>query len=367
MYLAPYNVAQIPTRYRPLWLRTENINAICNFIFQLKVDYAIRQLTAIPVPIEMVDFTWEQLVGSPPLEFSDYHVAQPIITLNPNVKEDLKFRVYMDKGKKTEMSADLWIYRTPTDFLETSFERDKVNYLNGLRVKGTNYNNASVNLNQYLPTDTNIDFAYLDSTNKINYNYNNDNINRYAVKFSFDYDLLSRQGTLINSIEIYDSASDLLVARTLSDVALIPLEVRNYYYVIVVDAFITHPKINNKRYRVYSNKVFPTLYTDYTQRNLVLLGFSDDFNGHTPIHSYIKKSVGSVLNIVSIYPAQLRFLDRLANTNISTSSKSVLTSQEYSVILLDVYNVNAINEVKGSAVTATIHNIERFSGITIGG
>lgn len=366
MYLAPYNVAQIPTRYRPLWLRTENINAICSFIFQLKVDYAIRQLTAIPVPIEEIDFTWEQLEGSPPLEVSDWNVAQPIVTLNPELKDDLKFRVYMDKGKKTEMSADLWIYRTPTEFSHTRIELDMVEYDLPLKVKSGEYS-VKPALKPYLPNEIELDYGYEIAPGVLADNYSFDEINVYTAHFNYG-GIYDTTRSVVNYIDIFDASTGNLVSRSSDPNNVnIPLTVKVFYYAINVTLFKNHGRFKPINEVIYGSKVISTLFREYTSGNAQYYGVTDNLNriGISTASEYYM--LGSIRN--TSYPVSMSYFAKLNKISILLDT----TSRGISKRLLKNKQETPNNEklaVMGIPTTSLIkskNTIVRYNGITIGG
>ena len=242
-------------KYLPLWLRGEDVHSICSLSFQLKIDYAVKQLTALPVTESDIRFTWVQISGAEPLEFSDYHAAQPFVVLNPNVTEDMHFKVYIDKGESTQLSSDVWIYRTPTEKTLQYVEN-----INGNRVQGLSVNTREVN-----SVPSNISALFPKNVQVIENLRNGLALTEEDI-LSFDVVAERLQpisnliGLKVLRFEVYDTETDGLVGLSTKDtmVATIPKSVATFYLKIQISVYNNFEGIAPKIYTITSNKVYTT-------------------------------------------------------------------------------------------------------------
>lgn len=151
MFGANYVIPLEPRRYIPLFIDTSSITSLCGLLVSVKADYGIQRLSGVPLRESDVSIQWEQLEGPPPLEIKGDRTPTLELMLDPEDAADLKWRVWLDKGKVNAKYSDAWVRRTPIDVAYYSQSEDLVNPL--INSSGSNVNLGSSTL---VPTVTGI-------------------------------------------------------------------------------------------------------------------------------------------------------------------------------------------------------------------
>lgn len=269
MHNAVFHKYNKQRKYLPLWLRAEDVHSICSLSFQLRIDYAVKQLTSIPVTESDIRFTWVQISGVEPLEFSDYHAAEPFIVLNPDVVEDMLFKVYIDKDESTELVADVWIYRTPTEKTLQYVEKIVTSTPQGLTVNNNPAESIPSVIKNLFPDDVSISENLRNGEALVQ-----EDIVSFTVIAERKEPASTNIGAEILSFEVYDTVTDGLIGLNTTGelAAVIPKEVSTVYLKIKLSVYNNISGAVPKIYTITSKKVYstPVRYFNDTENALRL-------------------------------------------------------------------------------------------------
>lgn len=365
MHGAAFHKYNKQRKYLPLWLRGEDVHSICSLTLQLKIDYAVKRLTVLPVEESDIRFTWVQVSGAPPLEFSDYHAAQPFIVLNPEITEDLHFKVYIDKDEPTELVSDVWVYRTPTEKTLQYVEQIKGGRVQGLTVDTENPDSVPSNIKALFPQEVSVI----------------ENL-RNGVALTQD-DILSFQviasrvepssrliGLEVLSFQVYDVETGGLVGlnRNGELTAVIPKDISTFYLKIEISVYNGIGNLNPRIYTITSNKVYSTPIRNF-ETNLGLIRLYAQEGTETTISGYYKGTYGEFSKTVSL-PANLSMFEQPSRMKMDNGiGGSNVTSKKLKprgISTEETLSPNSTDLILEQNVRLNRHII-RYNGITIGG
>ena len=365
MHGAGYHKYSKQRKYLPLWLRAEDANSICSLAFQLKIDYAVQQLTALPVSEEDVRFTWVQISGAEPLEFSDWHAAQPYIVLNPDVTTDSHFKVYIDKGEATELVSDLWIYRTPTEKTLQYVEQIKTSAVQSLRLPYDTGNHAPSNIQALFPSK-----IYAIENIKSGTVTTADDIVSYQVIGERNEPASSLIGMKVEGFKVFEAETGSLVGfNTNGELsAVIPRFVSTFYVQVDISVYNGITNATPRNYTITSEKVYSTpLRKLEGNEKLINLYASEKVyidsaatNQVTSLNYGIRLNLPQTINMF-IKPSNITYSSFITN---KTSNKRTLTQVD--VLLNEFTSTVDVESVLTKEISVN-RNITRYNGITIGG
>lgn len=351
--------------YLPLWLRGENAHSICSLSFQLSIDYAVKQLTTVPVTEDDIRFTWVQVSGAEPLEFSDYHTPRPFIILNPDVNEDLHFKVYIDKDEATELVTDVWVYRTPTEQTLQYIDSLNAARTQGLSVELEPANSTPANIRRLLPEEVTI----IENLKNSQANTQEDVLS-FKVLADRVEPTSSLLGAKIIRFEAYETETGGLVGLS-TDGSLeltLPKYVSTFYLKAVVSIYNGFENVTPKTYTITSDKVYSTPVRNFEMNLQIIRLYAQEGSNNTSFDGY-NSSAGTISKKISL-PSTVSIIESISPiekavpSNVGKTVKKHLTAKNVlgEEELSDFNTATIINQ----DVKLTRHII-RYNGITIGG
>lgn len=365
MHGAAFHKYNKQRKYLPLWLRGEDSHSICSLTLQLKIDYAVKRLTVLPVEESDIRFTWVQISGAPPLEFSDYHAAQPFIVLNPEITEDLHFKVYIDKDEPTELVSDVWVYRTPTEKTLQYVGQIKGGRVQGLTVDTENPDSTPSNIKALFPQEVSIIENLRNGTA-----LTQDDILSFKVTASRVEPSSRLIGLEVLSFQVYDAETGGLVGLNRSGelTAVIPKFISTFYLKVEISVYNGIGNLNPRTYTITSNKVYSTPLRNF-ETNLSLIRLYAQEDTRTTISGFYRGTYGEFDKNINL-PTNLRMLEQPSGITMGdgvgrlSSTSSRLTPRG---ITAEESLTPASTDLILAQDARLSRHIVRYNGITIGG